>query len=265
MANQSENVILDVRRKAIAEMIAENGVVSVASLCDKFNVSPATVRNDLRELERIGALKRTHGGAVTQQQTIPEPYIYDESIPNLEEKKAIAQAAIAFVQPGDTIAIDIGSTSFEFAKLLNNIENLNIVTNDIRIAAYLERNTNMSIILAGGTINMRFHCTTGQTVLNTISGLYVDKVFITADGINMKKGLSSHDMEIASFKASLIDSGDKVFLLADHSKMGKNSFVFYAGLSKVDVLITDERMPEEFKEPLQQSSMEIIYAKVNRH
>ncbi len=263
MSKQANGIFSQERRSKILELLASSGSVNVAFLCEQFNVSPATIRNDLRELEDNNLLQRTHGGAVSKQPSRPEAgqdFLYNPTS-SLNEKQAIANAAIGYVQPGDIIAIDVGTTAYEFAKLLANLSNLTVITNDLPIAAYLERCTQFTVIMAGGIVNRESHCTIGQTALDTIGSLHVDKVFATTDGLNPKKGLSTYSMEMANFKSHLMESGDKVFLLADHNKIGKNSLCFYAGLSQIDVLITDDKTPGHIIDSLRQYGIDIVCAR----
>ena len=263
MSKQASKIFAGARRQQICDIINEKGQVSVTDLCETFEVSPATIRTDLRVLEENGALARVYGGAVAiQSQNLISP---NSNLPsaNYSTIQAIAQTAVTFVQPGDIIALDSGMTMFEFAKLLTHIDNLTIVTNDLHIVAYLEEKTKVNTIMAGGAVNRQFHCTTGQTAIDTISTLHVDKVFATATGVDIQRGLSTTDMAVANFKSRLIESGDKIFLLADSQKLAKNSFVFYAPLSKADVLVTDDQAPSHFIKAIQQYGLEVVVAQTN--
>ena len=118
----------------IVELINKEIKTTVANLCEKFSVSPATIRNDLRELELAGLLKRTHGGAISNRKASFELNSYQKEVENLEKKAAVAKAAIQYVQDGDIIAIDTGTTTLELAKLLVGRRNITVVTNDLEIA-----------------------------------------------------------------------------------------------------------------------------------
>ena len=106
-----ESVFAEERKHLIVELVNKQVKTTVAQLCDEFKVSPATVRNDLRELEFAGLLKRTHGGAISNRKTNYEPTFYEKLVERIDEKRAIAEAAAAMVQDGDTVAIDSGTTT----------------------------------------------------------------------------------------------------------------------------------------------------------
>jgi len=261
MPKRPDSIAPEVRKRLIVETVNQNGNISVSNLIRRFSISTATARNDLRELENEGLLKRTHGGAISTQDVSEVDTSTENDDAFITERRAVALSAVPFMQPGDVIAIDSGSIAFEFCKLLTNIQNITVVTNDIQIAAYLERNTNVSIIIAGGMLYHSQHCTVGQSAIDVLKSLYVDKVFITADGIDFYRGLSTVSMELAGIKSCLIDSGGKVILLCDHSMLGKKSFAFFSSLSSVDVLITDSNVTPEIREALSHTNLEIIYAK----
>lgn len=260
MFDQPEVFFAEDRKRRIVEIVNENGKATVSALCAAFDVSSATIRNDLRELEDAGALRRTHGGAINNRNVGYELTTHEKEVQNVDKKRAIAKAALAFIQPGDSIAIDTGTTTFELAKLLGSIDHLTVVTNDLQIAGYLERNTTASIIMAGGAIRRHFHCTVGEVAAETIKNLHVDKVFAAANGVHPHNGLTTHNMEMAAFKKQLIDIADEVFVLADSSKLNTSAFISFVPISHVDVLITDADADNGFIEATKLLGLNVICA-----
>lgn len=246
MPKKSDAMFAQVRRKGMLELVRRNGIATVAELCERFDVSPATVRNDLQALEKAGLLERTHGGAITSEKAAYEPNTFQKEVRNAQEKSRIAQAALQHIHPGDTIALDSGTTTFQLAKLLGGVDRLTVVTYDLQIAAWLESNTDVAIIMAGGAVRRHFHCTAGQTAIDTLSRLRVDKVFLAANGASLADGLSTPNMDMASIKATLIRRSDKRYLLCDHSKLGRNAFATFAPLEAIDTLIVDAQADADF-------------------
>ena len=163
-------------------------------------------------------------------------------------------------KPGDAIALDTGTTTFQLAKHLVGIERLTVVTNDLQIAAWLERNTDVSILMAGGAVRRHFHCTVGLTAMNTISKLRVDKVFAAANGVSVDYGLSTPSIDMANIKTGLVEAAEEVFLLCDSSKINRNSLVVFAPLSQVDVMITDNKADQDFVSAVTEAGIRIICA-----
>lgn len=250
------------RQEQIVALLSKNTKLLVPELCDHFQVSPATIRSDLRELAAKGRLKRTHGGAIPINKTLFEPSTDDKRICNSEEKQAIAQIAAEMIENGDTIAIDAGSTMMELAKKLVKKEDLTIVVNDLNIALFLEQNSNASIIVLGGNLRKRQQCTVGPITLSTLVSLNVDKVFLATNAFSPEKGFMTPDMNQAEVKKAMLKSATERIVLCDSSKIGKISFVEFAKLQDIDKLITDSNVSSEVRRYLdeQQDSIQTLYA-----
>lgn len=247
-----ESMFAEERKTAIAEYIHKNKKSTVSELCKIFNVSPATIRNDLNELEQAGLLKRTHGGAIPNIKANYELNSSQKKVEHMKEKEAIAKKALAYVEDGDTIAIDTGTTTLCFARLLVSKKNLTIVTNDIEIAGFLEENTDFGIVLAGGRLRTGFHCCVGPIALKCLEGLRVDKAFVASNSVSVKNGLTTPSIELAQLKTIFTEFADEVILLSDSSKFGRASFVKFADISSIHTIITDSGLPEAQIEELEQ-------------
>ena len=241
---QSENLLARIRKNAIVELVNGQGSITVGELCQRFEVSPATIRGDLRALEAARLIERTHGGAVSCRKAAYEPDTHQKASQRTDEKKRIAQAALKHIQPGDSISLDTGTTTYQLCRLLGGFERLTVVTYDLQIAAWLESNTRVSIVMAGGLVRQNFHCTTGQTAVDTLSRLHVDKLFLAANAVD-EDALSTPALEMSVIKSVLVRSADEVILLVDSSKLGQKSFCRFAELEQVHRLITDTQAPPE--------------------
>ncbi len=249
MRKKVENIFAEERKQLIVELINKEIKTTVANLCDKFSVSPATIRNDLRELELAGLLKRTHGGAISNKKKASfELNSYQKEVENIDKKMAIARAAENYIQEGDIIAIDTGTTTLELAKLLKGRKNITVVTNDLEIALYLERNSEVEVIITGGSIRRNFHSTIGLIALNSLNELSVDRSFIAANSVSIKRGAMTPNIEQAQIKERLVEFAGEVILLLDSSKLGKASFAKFADLKDIDLIITDKDAPSDIVE-----------------
>jgi len=245
-----ENVFAEERKLMIVEIVNTNAKTTVAELCRRFSVSPATIRNDLGELESAGLLKRTHGGAISNKWTSFEPNAYQKEVERVAQKRAIAQIAAAYVNEGDTIALDTGTTTYELAKLLVGYHHLTVVTNDLQIAMFLECSSNADVLIAGGTVRRNFHCTTGQRAIDTIADLNVNRTFLAANGVSIERGITTPSIETAYVKERFVAMAREVVLLADSTKINKASFARYAEMQQVGVLITDSEADKEYLEKI---------------
>ena len=264
MPKHQDAMLAEVRMRSIVEIVRSKGETTVTELCRTFGVSPATIRNDLTRLESMNLLKRTHGGAISSQRAGYELTTVEKQVKNVREKCAMAEVALRFISPGDSIVLDTGTTTFELAKRLVGVEGLTVMTNDVQIAGYLESCSEVNVMLVGGLVRRNYHCTVGQYAVDFITNLHVDKAFIAANGIAPERGLSTPSVELAGVKSKFIDIAEKVYVLADSSKIDKNSFALIAPLSSVDVLIMDDRAPEPFVSQVESQGVRVELAPVRQ-
>lgn len=227
------------RREAILRLLEERTKILVPELCEYFKVSPATIRGDLRDLEAGGRLKRAHGGAVPVGKASFEPTSRLKEVERVAEKRRIAGQAAGLVEDGDTIVLDTGTTTLELAKCLAGRTDLTVVTNDLDIAAFLERASGISLVMTGGTIRRGFHCVTGPVTLAGLRDLNVDKAFLAANAYSLDRGFTTPNIEHAEVKRSMLAIAAECIMLMDSAKIGRTAFVKFADIADIDRLITD--------------------------
>ena len=255
----SNTLFSEERRGRILELIRERKKLTVTELCQLLEVSPATVRGDLRELDRDGLLVRTHGGAIEKSRAGFEQITSQRSTANLAAKRAIAQAAERYVEDGDTILLDTGTTTVELARRLDATGRLTVVTNDLEIARVLEEVRGIEVVLLGGMLRKGYHCTVGPAGLRLIEQLRVDKAFMASNSISLEAGATTPDLHQAEIKQAMIAIARKVVLLCDRSKIGRESFARFAELNQIDVLVTDQ-LEAETRVLFEEAGMEVIVA-----
>lgn len=240
-------------------LIRDCGVIRIEDLCRELKVSPATVRRDLDQLEQSGAIRRVHGGAVSVESRLDEPVFADKTSLAAREKRRIAEAALAFVGPGDTIYLDGGSTVLELARLLRDRTNLTVVTNSLHAAHELS-GRGPRLILIGGELRRLSQTLVGPLTRLGLHELHLDKAFMGTIGFTLKEGLTTTDPGEAFTKELVLGQARQVVVLADSSKAGKISFARAGGWDKVQVLITDERLEKNFAKELVKTGIKIIRA-----
>lgn len=247
------------RRTRILELVQDRKKLTVNELCAILNVSAATVRGDLRDLDREGLLVRTHGGAIEKSRASFELTSSKRSTVNLAAKQAIAKAAEGFVEDGDTILLDTGTTTVELAKRLVSPRRLTVVTNDLEIARILEEVPSVEIVLFGGSLRRGYHCTVGPEGLRMIGELRVDKAFMATNSLSPDAGAMTPDLQQAQTKKAMIAIARKVILLCDSSKIGRESFARFADLDQIAVLIT-EHLGDETRALFEDQGIEVVVA-----
>jgi len=241
--SNSDPLFAEERKDTIVKLVNERKKVLVPDLIDYFKMSPATIRNDLRDLEAAGLIKRTHGGAIPSD-SVRVGFELDstkKNVKQLNEKEAIARKAAELVEDGDIIILDTGTTTLEMAKRLKDKKNVTVIVNDIEIAACLEQFDGISVVVIGGTLRKKFHCTIGPFAVKLLSELNVDKVFIATNGFSVEKGCTTPDINQAEIKKVMVQITTQVIVLCDSSKIGKNSFVQFVQPKEIDTFITDDQ------------------------
>jgi len=236
---------------------ASNGVVSVVDLSQKLGVSEMTIRRDLDWLEERAIVRRVHGGAVSVESRLDEPMFADKTSLAAREKRRIAEAALKFVEPGDTIYLDGGSTVLELARLLRERTNLTVVTNSLH-AAHELAGRGPRLILIGGELRRRSQTIVGPLTRLLLHELHLDKAFMGTIGFALKEGLTTTDPSEAFTKKLVMDQARQVFVLADSSKEAKVSFASAGNWAQIDLLVTDAKISKTFQRELSQKNIKIV-------
>lgn len=244
------------RRAEILSLLNKNDKISVEDLVKRFDVSSTTIRNDLNVLEDENKLKRTHGGAIPPLKTSQYKTFDEKKIVNLDKKATLAVKAKNFVEESDTLAIDSGTTTYEFCKEILDIKNLSIITNDFAIADLFSRQSDASVIFVGGSINKDLNSTVGALAIDFIKNIKVDKVFMACESFDPDYGFSTPQETQANWKSNFMKIGKQKFMLIDNSKFKSTSTFRFAKANDFDFIITDE-IEEEF-EDLENIDIKII-------
>lgn len=248
------------RRDKILELLQEDGSAKVFDLARLFKVTEVTVRQDLEKLEKDGLIIREHGGAYLKNikdQVQTFSLIHQE---NLDKKEAIAKKCLEFIENGDTIILDSGSTTTELAKKLRNVKNLTVITNALNIALMLGAEPGIEVIVTGGEFKPPTLSLTGQKAADFFKGLNIQKLFLATAGISLKAGLTYPSISDIVVKKAMIEAAETTYLLADSTKIGKAAFASLGALSLIDYVITDKGIEDKHKKVFQDNEIEVIIA-----
>ena len=250
------------RQQAIAATVMSQGRASVADLAQAYDVTTETVRRDLAVLDRAGLLRRVHGGAVPVRALhLVEPSVDERESTRAGHKHAIASAAAEFIpQSGATVLFDAGTTTARVAALLPPDRELLIVTNSVPIAARLASLTSVSLQLLGGQVRGLTQATVGERAVGMLESLRVDIAFIGTNGISVRHGLSTPDPGEAAVKRAMVACANFVVVVADSSKIGREEFVSFAPIDRVDVLVTDSEITPADHADLTEHGVDVVVA-----
>jgi len=237
---EKKGVSISQRRDSILEMLKKENKVTVAELAKIFHTSDATIRSDLTEMEQTGLLRRVHGGAVSTRKAYYEMSLNDRMNINMDDKIRIAKACAAFIEDGDALMIDSGTTTRYLARELAERSNLTVVTNSVLITQEFAYNRFVNVILLGGNLDLQYQFTFGNDTITQLQRYRADKVFISTDGLSVKHGLTTYHHQESDVSRQMVERAKKVIAVADYSKIGKEGFSNTVPISSIDVLVTNE-------------------------
>jgi DeoR family transcriptional regulator, fructose operon transcriptional repressor len=250
------------RQQAIARLVTQRGRMSVNQLAREYDVTTETVRRDLSTLERMGLVRRVHGGVVPSSSlSLIEAGLRERDQVNTERKERIARAALELLPPpGGTILLDAGTTTSRLASLLPPDHSLTVVTHGVPIAARLAGQRQIDLRLLPGRVRRTTQAAVGADTVDVLSHLRVDVAFLGTNGVTSEHGLTTPDPEEAAVKRALIASGRRVVALADASKFGVETAIRFAAPGEIDVLVTDSDVSSTDRRALTKAGIEVVVA-----
>ena len=248
------------RREKIVDLLREDGAAKVIDLAKIFKVTEATIRQDLEKLEKENLLVREHGGAHIKNIEAQVRGISLANQENLDKKEKIALKCIEYIEDGDTIILDSGSTTTEIAKRLTGFNNLTVITNALNIALLLGADPTIEVVMTGGEFKPPTLSLTGQKAADFFRGINAQKLFLATAGISLKSGLTYPSISDITVKKAMIDAADTTYLVADSTKIGKSAFASLGALSLIHFIITDTGIDERYKTLFLDNEIELILA-----
>ena len=250
------------RQQAIARLVNQRGRMSVNQLAREYDVTTETVRRDLSTLERMGLVRRVHGGVVPPASlSLIEAGLRERDQVNPERKERIARAALEQLpSSGGTILLDAGTTTSRFAGLLPPDHELTVVTHGVPIAARLAGQRQIDLRLLPGRVRRTTQAAVGADTVAALSQLRVDVAFLGTNGVTAEHELTTPDPDEAAVKRALIASARRVVALADASKFGVETAVRFAAAGEIDVLVTDSDVSSADRRALTKAGVEVVVA-----
>jgi len=253
-------LLTEQRRRNLLDLVDQNGQVTVVDLVKRFSISAVTVRSDLDALASIGAIVRSHGGAVRRLEATQDyPLRTKETLHHIE-KVRIGKAAAELVRAGETIILDSGSTTAEIARHLKKLKlpSLTVITNALNIAAELADHAGISLMMIGGLLRPISCSFVGPQAEAMMNDFHADRLFLAVDGFDLENGPSTPDVLEAQLNNVMIRSAKEVTVVADFSKLGRRSVSKIGPFDRIRRLITDKRAAPEFTEGLRKKGIEVI-------
>ncbi|MFG0334414.1 MAG: DeoR/GlpR family DNA-binding transcription regulator [Maioricimonas sp. JB049] len=258
MRNWTEGtaMLLDQRRDNILEILQVKGFASVQNLMDELGASESTVRRDLEYLDRIGQIRRTRGGAAYVGESLTA--FDDRRTRAQSQKQAIGRAAAEFIQSGETILLDGGTTTLEVARHLAG-KTLQVVTNSLPIVNQLVAVPDVELVYLGGYLYPKTGVALGTLTMAALKQIHARRLVLSTGGIT-QAGLFNSNSLLVETERQMLAVADEVIVVADSSKFGHSELAHLCGLDQVDRLVVDAGISDEWKETVTAHGIELTIA-----
>jgi len=232
------------RHARIIEIVSSSGFATIEELASKFDVTPQTIRRDLKELDNDHKIQRFHGGAGLSSTILNTSY-NNRKVAFLKEKQRIAEQVASEIPDNSSIFINIGTTTEAIAQALLNHNDLTVITNNLHVASIMSSKDDFKIIIAGGVVRNRDGGVMGEATIDFVSQFKVDYAIIGISGIDETGDLLDFDYQEVRVSKAIINNSRNVFLAADHSKFGRDAMTRLGNISQVHHVFTSAPPPEE--------------------
>ena len=250
------------RKQKIIDILMKKKSIKVNELVEYFGVAKSTVRRDLDTLEISGILKRTHGGAVLNDNFITPASYNEKDDPYIEEKRLIAKKAASFIEDNDVVCLNSSSVTILIAKEIT-AKNVTIVTNNLDVAAYIAQKKDIDLVVTGGNFIHKYNSMEGPATITQFSENRYNISFIGTNGIDSKFGICTYTSLEAESKKIILKNSKKSFVVCEHTKFDNFGFKKVAALDEIDGIITDYKINREILDKYSEKTDIIIASPEN--
>ncbi len=251
-SNQREQEIL-------RELRLAGGNCRIAYLAECLAVSDETIRRNIKTLQSKSLVKKVHGGVyLTEDLTITEPPFQSRMAKNSGIKKLLAIGVAKMIKDGDSLFLDIGSTTAYIAEALRNHHNLYIVTNSVMVSSILATINNNRVFLAGGELRSHDGGAFGYEAIRFIKRFNVQYAILSIGAINAENGFMLHDIQEADLSKEAAATAQTIIAVADHEKFGRLAPIAFEDANLFDVLVTDKQPSADICKMLNDNEVDIV-------
>lgn len=243
------------RSEHILTQVYENGRVTVKELAERFGVSEATVRRDLKSLSEAGRIEMVYGGASLAR--ADDYSFHSKGMRNIEAKRVVGRLAAELVGDHEQVFVDSGTTCFQMAHFLKGRRGLSIIANSARLALELDT-PGLHVILLGGEYRPDRMDTAGPMATASLEGLRGYVAFIGADGLSMDFGPAANDIESAHINGLAVRNARHAVLLVDHTKFLSPSLCKIVDFDAIAKIVTDRRPAADWMEYFDSLGIDVI-------
>ena len=257
--NHPETISAEERQLHISSLLDQQQRITIAQICERFDVSEATARRGLDALADLGLVHRVHGGAIALQQAPPEPPILKRSREQSAEKQAMAKTAAGLIGEHDTVFLGSGSTVLALANQLRK-RRLTVITNSLAVINTLSLSHGIELVSLGGSFRTSELSFIGHITEQSLSEVRADKVFIGIRSLDLQHGLTNDYLPETLTDRAILRIGRETIVLTDHTKFSRISSSFVAPLGEISALVTDAGAPQDFVSAVREMGIRVYLA-----
>lgn len=247
------------RQKQIIQLLTEQDMMKLTDLSTHLEVSMETVRRDIQALVVQQKIEKFYGGIKLVPTPEQESLIAARMHEHIDEKEKIARVAVHYIEDGDTIFLDSGSTTYPLAKYIKERQKLTVVTNSLPIVNELI-DSDVDVLLIGGKLRHSEKSITAYDMLFRFDYLNIQKAFICTSGLSLENGLSDYDIDEIRTRRQIMDNSKQTYVLCDHSKFGHDVTIKTCNLAQVDGIITDDGLDNTIRQQFNEAGHRLIIA-----
>ena len=257
-----------VRRERIIDLLAERPFVRVGDLSGVFGISEVTVRSDLDVLARDGRVRRVRGGAVPGPIALEHPY--EEQQAELPEtKNAIGKLAASLIGSGESVILDVGTTTTAAARALverRDLPGVTAFTNGLQVALELERaGERLTVVVTGGTLRRLQHSLVGPMSTDLLRRIRANTVLLGCTGVDAEAGFSNLNLAEIEVKRAMLAAAERRIVLADGRKLGRVDLAQICPIGEADILITSSSADPDVVAALRATGLEVLIVEESDH
>ena len=248
------------RHKYILDHLNKYGFVRITDVANELGVTKVTIRKDVKILEAKGLLYKVHGSARSANPHVADTDVHVKGNVNREEKERIARKAVELLNDNDSIIMASGSTIYAFAEAIKREfrSHLNVVTTFLKTSVLLNDVEEINVVQLGGSVHKKSLSVLGEEAARELDDCICSKVFFGVDGIDPEHGITTSTIDEAKLTRRMMHAASQVIVLADSSKFGQRGFGRICGLEDIDVIVTDERIPEQMISIIEEAGVDLI-------
>ncbi len=246
------------RQEQLLKIVESSNRITVADICDIFQISEATARRDLESLAEQGKVQRVHGGAIAIRKAPPELPLHQRMSDQADLKQKIGLAASRLVKEGETVFLGSGTTVLEVARNLINCKNLTVITNSLLVLNVLSEHPHINLVVLGGVLRQSEQSLIGHITEQAVSELRAERAIMGIHSIDAEHGLTNDYLEETMTDRKILKMAKEVIVVADHTKCGRVSTAFLAPVTSIHTFVTDGGAPAEFVNSLRDQGVKVI-------